>query len=568
MLEKIRIRLAGVETGLPYLAILGLLSGLLAGLVIVAFRMVVETTQSAFLVGGPEDYESLSWQMAFLLPTLGGLVIGLLFEALKKERRHVGVAHVIERLTYYQGNLPMPNAVHQFVGAALSIISGHSVGREGPAVHLGAAAASQLGRRLALPNNSVRTLVGCGVAAAIAASFNTPLSGVVFAMEVVLLEYTIVGFIPVILAAVAATTLTRLVYGEAPAFIVPPLDLASVAELPWVIVLGFMIGILAMTFVRLLTHSTVRTAHWPFWIRTTLAGLITGLVAMLVPQIMGIGYDTVNGALLGEFAPVLLLSIAAGKLLATALGIGLGLPGGLIGPTLVIGAAFGGAFGVVGEAWFPGATAEAGFYALLGMGAMMGAVLQAPLAALVAMLELTSNPHVILPGMLAVVIAALTARQLFGTGSVFLHLMRARGLDYRHRPVAQALRRVGVASVMDRDFVTAQRKATREALEKLLARKPRWVVVEEDGERTLLRAADLVRHLHECEEQTVDLDEIPGERLNIAPIHVRATLQEAYESLARFNVEALYVERTRIGAKPAVYGILTHEDIESYRTGL
>ncbi|MEE8378859.1 MAG: chloride channel protein, partial [Gammaproteobacteria bacterium] len=214
MLDRFRSRLASVDA-LPQLAILGLVSGVLVGIVIVLFRLAIENTQISFLPNGDtENYEALSATWRFGLPAIGGLVIGLVFQALSHTGGvQVGIVHVLERLSYYQGHLPFRNFLLQFFGAAISIISGHSVGREGPSVHLGSASGSLLGQWLHLPNNSIQTLVACGAAAGIAASFNTPLAGVIFSMEVIMMEYTIAGFTPVILSAVSATAITRLVFG-------------------------------------------------------------------------------------------------------------------------------------------------------------------------------------------------------------------------------------------------------------------------------------------------------------------------------------------------------------------
>lgn len=566
-LEHLGERLAAMEA-LPQLAALGVVSGLLAGAVIVAFRLVVDLGQALYLPGGrAEDFEALAPWSRLAAATAGGLLVGLLLQALAPAQRLVGVLHVMERLTYHQGHLPLRNLLVQFAGAAICLISGHSVGREGPSIHLGAASASQLGQRLGLPNNSIRTLVGCGTAAAIAASFNTPIAGVIFAMEVVMMEYTIAGFTPVILAAVSGTVLTRVVFGADTAFSVPPLDMASLWDLPWLVLMGLVLGTLAALFIRLFRASSTSLAGTPLWLRTTLAGGLVGLLAMLVPQIMGVGYDTVNGVLLGQVGLGLLLAITACKLLATTLGLGLGLPGGLIGPTLVIGAAAGGALGLLGGLLNPANASAPGFYAMVGMGAMMGATLQAPLAALMAMLELTGNPNIILPGMLVVVIASLVAREVFRQESIYLMLLRARGLDYRNDPVAQSLRRLGVAAVMERRFVECPLRLERAAAEQLLAENPHWLLVR-DGDRavTLLPAADLARALREGSEDSVDLLAIPARRRDLAPIHLRATLQEALETLEHSGAEVLYVQRTTAPLIQRIYGVLTREAVEeNYR---
>jgi H+/Cl- antiporter ClcA len=565
--ERQRLRMAHIEA-LPQLSLVGILCGLLSGAVIIVFRILVEGAQSSFLPAGTaEAYESLSDLYRVLLAVAGGLIIGVIFQFATSSTRQVGVVHVIERLSYHQGHLPFRNAVMQFIGAALSIVSGHSVGREGPSIHLGAWAGSSLGQRLGLPNNSVRILVGCGVAAAIAAGFNTPLAGIIFAMEVVLMEYTILGFTPIILAAVSATTLTRAVFGAEPAFIVPPLEWSSIAELPYVLIMGVIIGSLGALFIQLLLWTTRVFARHPIWIRTSFAGLLIGLLAVPVPEIMGIGYDTVNEALLGEIALATLALIVGAKLVATTVGLGLGLPGGLIAPTLVIGATAGGAMGALALIWI-GDVSTPGLYAMLGMGAMMGATLQAPLAALIAMLELTANPKIILPGMIAVVSAGLMAQVVFGKTSVYRMLMLARGLDYRNDPIAQALRRVGVASVMDRNIIREPRQIRRTTAETMLKKEPNWIVVSHEGEAVaLLPAADLAHHLKDNDDDTIYLFGIPALRKDLSRTNVLATLQEAEDILQKTGTEALYVTGARGVSKRKIYGVLTRTEIEkAYRT--
>lgn len=250
-LEAQRLRMAYVEA-LPQLAIMGIVSGLLSGVIIILFRWAVEIGAVAlFPMEDSEAFESLPPLWRFTIAAAGGLVIGLLFHSVSPAARQVGVTHVIERLNFHQGYLPFRNAVLQFVGAALSIVCGHSVGREGPNIHLGATSASLLARKVGLPNSSVRTLVGCGIAAAIAAGFNTPLAGIIFAMEVVLMEYTIAGFVPIILAAVSATALTRLVFGEDVLFFVYAYQWNTLDEFIYVLALGIVIGIMAAIFIRL-----------------------------------------------------------------------------------------------------------------------------------------------------------------------------------------------------------------------------------------------------------------------------------------------------------------------------
>ena len=565
MLDKIRLKLASTEA-LPLLALLGIVSGLVTGSVIIVFRYLVEMVQSGFLPGAnPENYEALPAMLRLLLPTVGGVTLGLLFLRIDKKHLHTGVVHVLERLSYYQGYMPVKNFIIQLVGAGLSIISGHSVGREGPGIHLGAASSSFIAQGLKLPNNIVRILVGCGAAASIAAAFNTPIAGVIFAMEVILMEYTIAGFSPIILATVSATVLTRFIYGDTPAFSVPAVQLASFNELPLLLLMGVVMGSVSAAFVGLLKVTTLYTQSWSIFLRLSLAGVITGLCALLVPQIMGIGYDTVNAAMLGQLSLGLLALVVLFKLVATTIGLGLGLPGGLIGPTMVIGASAGGVLGLFADAMFSGDVASPGFYAMLGMGAMMGATLQAPLAALMAMLELTINTHIILPGMLVAIVAGITSSHLFRQQGVFMMLLRARGLDLRHDPVAQSLRRIGVASAMDRSFVRSEQIISREAAQALLLQERQWIIIEHEGAPvSVLLTADLARAMSKEMPDAVDLMEIPGQRVDSVQISIRATLQQALEMMDTHQVDLLYVGQSTVAGITSVQGVITRQKIDSY----
>lgn len=568
LVERLRLKMLTLDT-LLLLSLLGLICGVVVAGVMIGFRQVIELTQAWLLpAGNVENYEPLSSLWIIGLPGLGGLVIGLIWQWLDVDTRKVGVVHVIERLTYHQGRLPWRNTLAQFVGAALSIISGHSVGREGPGIHLGAGSSSLLGSWLELPHHRLRTLVACGVAAAIAASFNTPIAGVIFAMEVVLLEYTLAGFTPIILSAVSATVITRLVYGAAPAFSVPALQMASLTEMANVLLLGLLCGATGAAFIYLLKTFSGWCGATPIWLRCSYAGIATGLIALLAPQVMGIGYDTVNQTLLGELGLGILMLIVVAKLLATTFGLGMGLPGGLIGPTLVIGAALGGAMGVFTESVLSNEVASAGFYAMLGMAAMMAATLQAPLAALLALLELTGNVNIILPGMLVVVSATLMTSEGFKYPSVFRMLLQIRGLDYRNDPISQSLRRIGVNSVMNRSF----RRATqiidyKQALE-LIKNDSNWVVVEQDLQPVaLLPTVDLSRYIEQLgqkhTEKHIDLLEIPAKRLQLAGVALQASLQEAVEVLNNTEAEALYVWRASGPGTRRIFGILTRQKIET-----
>jgi len=590
-LDTFRQRVANLEA-LPQFALLGVISGILTGLVILALRQAIEIPLRYWLPDNdPENFESLSTLSHFLAPLLGTLLIGLIFTYINRDSRDVGVPHVLERLNYHQGHLSLKNAGSQFLAAVISVVSGQSAGREGPAIHLGAAFSSFFGRRLGLPNNSIRILVGCGAAAAISASFNTPIAGVIFAMEVIIMEYTIAGFTPVILASVSAAVITRLVYGADPAFEVPALGISSLWDIPFAILLGLIFGALSALFIKIVRFFG-RMHRFPLMSRALLAGLASGILAVFVPEIMGIGYDSVNSALAGNTSLQVLCLIALAKLVATSLPVGLGIPVSLIGPTMVIGACAGAALGIVGNMLMPEHASEVGLYSMLGMGAMMGATLQAPLAALMALLELTANPNIILPAMLTIIIANITAHSFFKEPSVFVAMLANQGKKLNDTPLQQALRRAGVSSLMNENFVLYDRALSSGELETILDKKPDWVVISlENIPSYLMPAAELARHLEELEASegeagdkdpstdgepsshetlpddqncVIDLLTIPAKRLDLTSIPHQATLQEALETLHSSGFEALYVERRVTSTMKSIAGIITRGDIENF----
>lgn len=568
-IDRYRLSVARHDA-VPQLALLGIIAGLTAGIMIIGFRLLVSLLQ--YLLHQGEhfgDYQRVSAEYRFLLPFAGGLLLGLIFQRLSAGERRVGILHILERLAYHQGNLPWRNAVVQFFGGAISLASGHSVGREAPSVHLGAAGSNLPAQLLRLPHNSLRVTVACGAAAGIAASFNTPLAGVAFAMEVLMLEYTVAGFTPVILAAVSATMLSRWAFGGGLAFSVPAVTLGTLAELPYIMVVGIGIGLLGSVFVLGVQLIARYTRDMPVWLTFSGAGAVVGLCGLLVPQVMGVGDQTITDTLNGHYGIVLLMLIVVFKLCATLVCVGTGMPGGMIGPSLVIGAAAGALFAVLGQ-WLGITDASAvTLYALIGMGAMMAAILQAPLAGLIAILELTGTPNVILPGMAAVVTATIAAGLLTRRESAFQGLMRQFGMDYRNDPLTQSLRRIGVTAAMDKAVaVILSRTLERARAEEELAKDPRWILIREpDRPALLLAAVDLVRALkNEPEKNAFDLGELPARRLETVEIDPQASLQEAHERIRDTGAEALFVARLTAPGIKRVHGVLTPRLIEqAYR---
>lgn len=569
-LDNFRHRLSHLDA-LPQLTLLGLISGVIAAIVIVLFRLAVEFPLNFFLEGGSENFEGLAVQWRFLLPIIGAVILIGITSFFKPEHRQISVGHVIERLNNHQGQLPIQNWLLQFFGGVTTLLTGQSMGREGPAVHLGAGIASQLGQWMKLPNNSLRTLVGCGVASAIAASFNTPMAGVIFAMEVVLMEYTIAGFVPVMMASVTGAMVAQFVFGSEAVFAITSMKINTLKELPIIIIAGLFVALFAATIIRTQLWFNDKQ-HWPMPIRFLIAGTTTGAIAVFLPQILGVGYDTIESAILGEIGFEILIAILFAKILATAISTGFGLPGGIIGPMLFVGGILGGILGFLANLFFPETSASSSFYVLLGMAAMMAAVINAPLAALITVLELTYNPHIIFPTMLIIVIAVVATRQLFNCQGIFIAQLEANGYKATGGPVQQALIRVGVRSVMDINFKNCPTELSAARIRAILSQRPTWLTLENnEQEKTLLAAADISAYLDtleleegEAEQEIINLLKAPCRKWQMKPINQQSNLYEARKYLQEDKADALYVERQASHFLSPVLGIITMDKIDSY----
>ncbi len=425
--------------------------GLLAAGGAIAFRYLVETVQWSTL--GPGELFDLAptlpaWQVV-AVPTLGGLVIGLLCTRVLPPPQPQGVAQVIEANALNNGRLGLGAGLGAGLVNALAIGVGGSVGREGPIVHLGASLASAAAIRAGFGARSVRTLLGCGVAAAIAAAFNAPIAGVFFALEVVVGHYALTAFSPVVIASVIGTMVSRIHYGDAVAFQLPPEGVVSFLELPAFVLLGVVCGAAAIGLLK--TVAVVDALHTRLgvrlWLRPAVAGFMTGVIALAFPHVLGIGYETTDATLRDGFALPMLVGIAVAKGLATAICLGSRFGGGIFSPSLVLGALVGVAFDKVAEVPFPELSSGTAVYGILGMGAVAAAVLGAPISTIIMIFELTQNYGVTFALMLAVSTATLFTLQLHGH-SFFSWQLALEGVRLGRAPELSLLARRRVADIL------------------------------------------------------------------------------------------------------------------------
>lgn len=550
------------EANLP-LALLGILVGLAAGLAVNLFRFALEAPFPFFGNGLHHDnFEALPPYLHFLLPVIGCIIIGQLLHFLTPELRLMGVSYVIDKVQNFRSRMPVRNAVMQFITASIALLSGGSCGREGPAIHMGATAGGAIGSWLQLPNNSIRTLIAAGSAAAIAAAFNTPVAGVIFAMEVILMEYAISGIIPVIIAAVSGTVVTQILYGGESVFAIDDVAMNSLWQIPYVVLMGLIIGIIASLFVKLHKFAC-GFIHIDLRLRLLLIGLLTGTVGLFMPEILGTGYDSLNDALQGNLALTFLIALLSLKLIVTALSLGLGLPGGVIGPSLMLGGLAGGIMGIVGESLLPGSISTPGFYVLIGMCAMMGATLQAPLAALMALLELSNNSAIILPAMLIIVVANLISSELFKIQSVFLNSLTPRQSGFSPE-LSRFLNRYAISSVASNKFATLQPGADLQSIREELEQNPDWLIIDYTGEHdAIIARASLELAMENAD---FDLNKLDRAR-EVTAINQQATLLEALETLAEKGTHMGYTFRHDHKGDIIIQGVFSQDDIMAFYKG-
>ncbi|KAA1151184.1 chloride channel protein [Pseudoalteromonas sp. FUC4] len=529
-LEQLRRRLAKPKTSVQ-LCLLGVVAGLIAAFFIILFRLTILFFQSLFLET-PDNFTTLPTLERVLMPLVAALLIATFAAFTGFKHYRLGIPFVIHRIKRHYGQMPLYNTVNQFVGGALALISGFSVGREGPSVHMGATGASILADKLHLPHNAMRTLSGCGVAAGIAASFNTPLAAVIFVMEVVLREYKVHIFVPIMLAAVTGALATQFVFGEGSELALITIAPLSGWHYPYLILCGMALGAIAFSFNQNLMLIIKTFKPLSMFPRLLIAGCIASLIAYAVPHAMGSGMSAITIAVESPDNVKLLTTILIAKLLATLFAIGLGIPGGLIGPVIGLGVLIGTLMAFFAQYISPG-TDIAGTYGVLGMAGLLAATLHAPLAALTTVMELTSSPEIIVPAMIVITTAYVTALQFFGNRSIFLQQLDFQGLPYHVSPATEALQKVGIMDDMDEDFkllYSDDKEQIKNTLDAMDSQTPLIVFDEENGYR--LAEYDLTLMSNE----TININYI-----SLQGISSQATLADAFDILKDKRSGALYV---------------------------
>lgn len=530
--KTLRKQLAAPTTTLA-ICLLGLVGGIAAALLIVVFRFAIE--QGAYLVGNFSHWQQpLDNFTRFALPIAAALLIFLLFSLSRSRRVRMGIPYVIHRMKQHYGMLPWRSTVNQFFGGIIALVAGFSVGREGPAVHLGAAASTWVGYHVDTPKNAIRTLAACGIAAAIAASFNTPIAAMILVMEVVLREYKVHIFIPVMLAAVAGSLITEQIFGPAAELAMLSSTEVPNIQLPWVVTLGVVLGISGVIFKQLMLDVMNTVKDMSLLTRLLFAAFITALLALIIPTSLGPGLTAIQQVLQHQAELSILFTLLLAKLVASAIALGMGIPGGLIGAVFGLGAVVAALFTTLVNHLQLDQLLQYDTFILLGMAGILAACIHAPMAALLAIVELSRSVEIIIPAMLVIVPAYLISSQLFNSKSIFIAQLDSQDLPYQIPPVQVALQKTGVENVMETDFKLLLEPTQNELLD----------VLEKSANQSVI-----VMNVNEDNQPvyrlvTYDIGAGDSPSLNYMPINglkVTSTLAEVWDELSGARRGAMYI---------------------------
>jgi CIC family chloride channel protein len=400
--------------------------GIGTGLASIAFKVLIEIINGLFFIQSSRVLKSLLGEYyLILLPALGGLLAGSIVYFWGREKGGYGVSEVMA-VVDQDGIMKAGPVWAKTFASAVTIGSGGSAGLHGPIVHIGSSIGSVVGQKFQVSPDILRTLLACGAAGGISATFNAPIGGVLFAQEVILGRFSSSNFILIVISSLISAIISRVYWGDYPSFMVPPYELITPGELLFYLVLGVLAGTLAVIFIKALysAEDLFKQIPLPDYLKPALGGLLVGLMGVYYPQIFGVGYESVEGILSNDLSWYLVVILMGAKLIATSLTLGSGGLGGVFAPSLYMGSMLGGSYGYLLNQLFPSMTALPGAYALVGMAGVFAGIAQAPITAIIIIFEMTGDYKVVLPLMLVCVISALVARGICPESIYTLKLVR------------------------------------------------------------------------------------------------------------------------------------------------
>ncbi|MBN2182937.1 MAG: chloride channel protein [Sedimentisphaerales bacterium] len=554
-----RLKLTPATEMLIYAVFIGILGGFGALL----FKKLIFSLQDVFWGTpdmAPDSLFGVGWYHRLLMPMLGGLIVGPMIYFFAREARGHGVPEVMIAVITRNSVIRPVVVIVKTLASAVSISTGGSVGREGPIVQIGAAIASTTGQLLRVRPAQLKTLVGCGVAAGIAATFNAPIAGTLFSLELIVSDFGLSSFTPILVSAVGATAISRHFHGNITEFDLPVFTMVSHWEFAFYLVLGLIAGLVGFLFSRSIYRADdlMEKTKIPQWIRPVFGGLLVGLIALVYPHIMGVGYDTIRVLFDGGLTLKVMLLLVVLKIFATSATIGSGGSGGVFAPSLFIGAMLGGAFGTIVNYLFPSVTASPGAYALVGMAAVNGACTLAPLSAIIILFELTNEYGIILPLMFTVVMATFISRKL-SPESIYTEKLRRRGIKAHHGEDLNILRAISVKDVLRSDEASICEADEFNKLVRLALETHRNVIFTLDRNNRLTGAISLqdLKYVLSHPKELMHIHHITDFRLEITPVLITQSLDTVVDRFAETGFDRLPV----VDAQQRLIGSVIMSDI-------
>ena len=462
--DKAKVKIASVlsrifppslKTEQIFIIVIAVFIGLLGGLGAAGFRLLISTVQK--LSYGDWTYplelvKSTPWYMKIWIPAAGGLLVGLIVYFFAREVKGHGVPEVMEAVAVRGGKIRPRVILARAFASSICIGTGGSTGREGPIVQIGAALGSAIGQFFKAPSSTMKTFVGCGAAAGIASAFNAPIAGAFFALEVIIGDFAVPQFAPIVISSVMATIVSHYLFGNFPAFVVPEYNLVSAWELIPYVILGIFAAFIGILFIKTLygVEDFFDRKTFPEYLKPVIGGFIIGALSLMFPEILGTGYDAIALALEAKLMWFMLLALIFVKLTAVSVTLGSGGSGGIFAPSLFLGAMTGGVVGCVVNLLFPNITASYGAYALVGMGAVVAATTHAPITAIVIIFEMTNDYKIILPLMITCIISTITAMRLKKESMYTMKLIRKKVNIFIGKEI-NVLKSLFVRDVMTKD---------------------------------------------------------------------------------------------------------------------
>ena len=560
--------------------VLSIVVGIIAGLGAVFFRWLIKCFNFLFFNKGAVVLGFLDQYYVIILPAVGGLLVGLIVYYLAREAKGEGPSEVMEAFTVRKGRIRSRVSAAKLLASAICIGSGGSVGREGPIVQIGASFGSTVGQWFKLPDEWVKMLVLCGAAGGISATFNAPIGGVFFALEVIQRRFMTPNLGFIVIGSITADFVAHIFLGAHPSFSIPSYSMASYWEILPYILLGIVSAFAALGFIRFFykCEDLFNALKIPEYLKPVIGGVIVGLIGLYCFDVLGVGYGGsygiggafverggVDKVLAGEIGLVTLLIMTILKIVATSATLGSGGSGGVFAPSLFIGSVLGGAFGIIIHSLFPAITASSvgdvsGAYALVGMGAFFAAAVRGPITAVALLFEMTRNYNLILPLMTAVVVSTFLA-SVFNRESIYTLRLVRRGIDIHKQEEADILSTIFVKDVMTREVETVfENMSLKELLKFTLSSKHLgFPVVDSNG---LLAGIITIEDFKEIlfEEELGHLVVVKELlTMNVITITENEDLGSALKKIGFKNIEQLPVVEENNPRK--IIGILSRRDI-------